>query len=168
MIKLTPITKDQYNAIVLEERLQELLGALPAPTKGSRGADGPKGEQGTPGVTTTVTREVLANKEALLEKEEFEEFKAMMLKMENDLRQSLAQTHNYFPGGAGGIAEIANVVEVSVDTTITTAQLPKNQINIILVLTAGITVTLPEPDVTRIVWVQQGYTTDGEFTICRA
>ena len=70
--------------------------------------------------------------------------------------------------GGGGIRELTNVIEVAADTVITAQQLLANAINIILVTTAGITVTLPEPDATKIVWVQQGYTGTGTFTVCKA
>ena len=159
MIKLTPISKAQAQSILLEQKVQRAIDSIPTPTNGRDGRDG------ADGVTTKVTREVLANKEALLDKEEFEEFKATMLKMEQDIRDSLAQTHNYF--GGGGMAELVKVIEVSVDTTITSRQLVKNKFNVVLVLTAGITVTLPAPTPTKIVWVQQGYQGTGEFTVCK-
>lgn len=159
-VKLKPISEAEANLIVLQRSIREALDTIPTLTNGKDGKDG------IDGVTTTVTREVLANKEKLLEKGEFEEFKAMMIKMENDIRQSLAQSHNYFAGG--GMAELVNVIEVSEDTTIRVNQLVKNQFNVVLVLTAGITVTLPIPDVTKIVWIQQGYIGNGEFTVCKA
>jgi len=171
MIGLKPISKVQYEAALLVQKVEEAIGSIPEPIKGrdgAQGASGRDGKDGKDGITTTVTREVLANKEKLLEKEEFEEFKAMMLKMEQDIRSSLAQTHNYFPGGGGGLAgELANVIEVSTSATISNSQLIKSRINVVLVTAPGITVTLPEPDATIIVWVQQGYTEDGEFTVCR-
>lgn len=102
MIRLTPITKEQAQLILLAQQVQEAIHAIPTPTHGVDGTDGLKGAdgaKGSDGITTIVTKEVLANKEALLDKDEFEEFKAMMLKMEQDVRLSLAQTHNYFAGG---------------------------------------------------------------------
>lgn len=168
LVNLKPITASQAEAIVLRKRVQEAIDAIPTPTNGVDGANGLKGSdgaQGADGITTIVTKEVLANKELLLEKGEFEEFKAMMLKMEQDIRNSLAQTHNYW---GGGMAELVNVIEVSEDTTVQARKLLKNKFNVILVLTAGITVTLPEATPTKIVWVQQGYQGNGEFTVCKA
>ena len=170
MIKLKPISKDEYDSIVLERRLQELLEGVPAPTpgaRGERGSSGARGAQGEPGITTTVTREVLANKEALLDKEEFEEFKKLMLNMEQDIRSSLSQTHGYFPGGGTGITDLSNVIEVDTDTTIEESQIRRDRINVVLVTVPDITLTLPAPDVTKILWVQQGYTGTGTFQVCR-
>jgi hypothetical protein len=57
---------------------------------------------------------------------------------------------------------------VAVDTTITDSQLLKDKMNIILVTAPEITVTLPVSDVSKIVWVQQGYEGSGEFKVCKA
>lgn len=167
LIKLKPISKQEFEMAEMRQTIATAIAGIPTPTNGSRGAQGASGRDGKDGVTTTVVKEVLANKEKLLSKEEFEEFKAMMQKMESDIRQSLGKTHNYFPGGGAPLGALANVIEVSVDTTITDRQLLKEKINIILVLQPGITVTLPASDATKIVWVQQGYEGSGEFTVCR-
>jgi len=70
-------------------------------------------------------------------------------------------------GGGGVMSDLANVIEVSTDTTITAQQLLANRINVILVTVAGITLTLPEADITKILFVQQGYTGTGTFTVCK-
>lgn len=84
----------------LNQQLAKVKESLPTPKNGRDGRDGKDG------VTTTVVKEVLANKEALLDKEEFEEFKNYMIRAEQDIRNSLAQTHNYF--GGGGSPDLAN------------------------------------------------------------
>lgn len=173
-LKLTPISRQEAESIVAQRRLQAAIDSIQVPTDGkdgatgARGRDGRDGKDGKDGITTTVVKEVLANKERLLDKDEFDKFKKHMLNMENDIRNSLGRTHGYFPGGGGeSMTQIANVIEVSTDTTITTDLLLANRINVILVTVADITVTLPAPDATRIVWVQQGYTGTGTFQVCR-
>ena len=99
MIKLTPITKQQFDMAQMRESITSAIASIPSPSNGRDGAKGASGKDGKDGVTTTVVKEVLANKEKLLSKKEFEEFKAMMQRMESDIRQSLAGTHGYFPGG---------------------------------------------------------------------
>lgn len=104
MRKLTPISKTEAESILAAQKLskqfEELKASIPLPKNGRDGRDGKDG------VTTTVVKEVLANKEALLDKEEFEEFKNYMVRMEQDIRDSLAQTHGYF--GGGGSPDLAN------------------------------------------------------------
>jgi len=105
MLKLTPISKEQYDTIRVHKAVQDAVGSIPMPQQGVTGPRGATGAQGAAGITTTVTKEVLANKEKLLEKEEFEKFKKIVMEMENSLRQSLAKTNNYFPGGGTTIIE---------------------------------------------------------------
>ncbi len=71
-------------------------------------------------------------------------------------------------GGAGeAISQLSNVIQVDSDTTITSDQLLANRINVILVTVEGITVTLPEPDVTKLMFIQQSYTGTGTFQVCK-
>jgi len=166
VIKLKPISRQEYEIKTLQRSLQDAIESIPDPIKGDTGRKGEKGLDGKDGVTTTVTKEVLASKEKLLTKEEFKKFKKMMMDMENDLRMSIARSFNV--GGGGGASELVHVIEVSESTTITKRQLKTTHFNVILVTTAGITITLPEPSPTKIVWVQQGYTGTGEFTVCKS
>lgn len=69
--------------------------------------------------------------------------------------------------GGHGLRELVHVIEVDADVTITSNQLQEDKFNVVLVNTAGITVTLPVPTPTKIVWVQQGYQGTGLFTVCR-
>jgi len=69
--------------------------------------------------------------------------------------------------GGSPARELPKVIEVTVDTTITSAQLDPSKYNVILVKTAGITVTLPIPSDTVLVEVKQGFTGTGTYTICR-
>ena len=71
--------------------------------------------------------------------------------------------------GGGGLREmtLVNVIEADSDVTILDSQLQIDKINIILVLTADITVTLPNSSASKIVWVQQGYEGSGTFTVCK-
>ena len=69
--------------------------------------------------------------------------------------------------GGGGIQQLVKVTEVSETVTIRSNQLSNKEINIILVMSAGITVTLPSSDSTKIVWVQQGYEGTETFTVCK-
>lgn len=165
LIKLKPITEEQYNAAVLANKVHKAIDSIPTPSNGRDGSRGASGRDGKDGVTTTVTREVLANKELLLEKEEFEKFKKQMMRMENDVRESLAKTSGYF--GGGGISELVNVIEVSTTSSVRANQLRKDRFNVVLVMTAGITITLPEPDPTKLIWVQQGYDGVGSFTVVK-
>jgi hypothetical protein len=146
----------------LNQQLAKVKESLPTPK------DGRDGRDGKDGVTTTVVKEVLANKEALLDKEEFEEFKNYMVRMEQDIRNSLAKTHNYFGGGGGGgIREvITNVIQVEETSTITSSQIDNTKINVVLVNQPNITVTLPTPSAEVFIIVQQGYNGDETFQVC--
>jgi len=62
-------------------------------------------------------------------------------------------------------AGITNVIEVSGTVTVTEDELNKNKINVIMVMTAGSIITLPQNDPSRVVWVQQGYEGSGTYTI---
>ena len=153
---LKPISEAQAMSIVADRRLQAALRALPVPKDGKDGKDG---------TTTKVTREVLANKEKLLGKEEFEKFKEQMMRMESDIRQSLGKTHNYFPGG--GQQDLVNLITVTEDTTIRAKRLLSTKYNVILVMTAGITVTMPANTGTKVIEIKQGFTGSGTYTICK-
>ena len=67
----------------------------------------------------------------------------------------------------GGGGSLVNIIEVSTTSTILDSQLIQDRINVVLVMTAGITVTLPLSDASKIVMVQQGYEGSGEFTVCK-
>ena len=69
--------------------------------------------------------------------------------------------------GGAPARELPKVIEVTVDTTISSAQLDPSKYNIVLVKTAGITVTLPAPSDTVLIEVKQGFTGTGTYTICR-
>ena len=116
-------------------------------------SDRPAVEQITNEVTIDISDEKL---EGMVTQEEF---KKALRKIQDAITASQS--------GGGGIKELTNVIEVSVDTTISSSQLIANAINVVLVTVAGITLTLPEPDATKIVWVQQGYTGTGTFTVCK-
>lgn len=169
MKKLTPITKGEAMAILASQRVSQELSEVRKAIPSVR--DGRDGRDGVDGVTTTVVKEVLANKEALLDKEEFEEFKEYMVRAERDIRDAIAGTHNYFGGGGGSSAlqgAIVNVINVSTTSTISANQLLDTKINVVLVNTAGITVTLPPADETKLVLVQKNFTGDGDCTVIRS
>lgn len=67
----------------------------------------------------------------------------------------------------GGRDSLANIIEVSTTSTLADSQLLADKYNVVLVMTAGITVTLPSSASTKVVLVQQGYEGVGEFTVCR-
>ena len=67
----------------------------------------------------------------------------------------------------GGRDSLANIIEVSTTSTLADSQLLADKYNVVLVMTAGITVTLPSSASTKVVLVQQGYEGTGEFTVCR-
>ena len=69
--------------------------------------------------------------------------------------------------GGAPARELPKVIEVTVDTTISSAQLDPSKYNIVLVKTAGITVTLPAPSDTVLIEVKQGFVGTGTYTICR-
>lgn len=96
MLKLTPISPEEAMELLIKQKVEEAIANLPTPSDGASGRDGRDGKDG---VTTTVVKEVLANKEKLLDKEEFEKFRKHVVGMEEDLRNSLAATSNYFSGG---------------------------------------------------------------------
>lgn len=169
--KITPISKREALALMaskkLSNELSEVKASIPLVRNGKDGRDGLDGRDGKDGVTTIVTKEVLANKEMLLDKDEFEEFRDYMVKMEQDIRNSLAQTHNYFGGGGGGIrGAITNVIQVEETSTVTSAQIDDTKINVVLINQPNITVTLPTPNAETILLVQQGYNGDETFTVC--
>ncbi len=60
---------------------------------------------------------------------------------------------------------INNVIAVYTDTVITEEQLRRNKINTIMVMVAGITVTLPVEDPNRTVVVHQGFEGSGTYTV---
>jgi len=71
-------------------------------------------------------------------------------------------------GGGGGRSDLANVIQVSEDTVIPASQLLLEKYNVILIMSAGITVTLPIDSGSKIIEVKQGFTGVGTYTICKA
>lgn len=69
-------------------------------------------------------------------------------------------------GGGGGIKELVNVIQVEETSTVTSAQINPNRINVVLVNQPNITVTLPTPSAEVFIIVQQGYNGDETFTVC--
>jgi len=74
----------------------------------------------------------------------------------------------YHSGGAGGSKQnLANVIMVTEDTTIAQNKLLANKYNVVLIMSAGITVTLPENTGTKVIEIKQGFTGVGTYTICK-
>ena len=67
----------------------------------------------------------------------------------------------------GGRDSLANIIEVSAPTTLADSQLLSDKYNVVLVMTAGITITLPSSASAKVVLVQQGFEGVGDFTVCR-
>lgn len=124
--------------------------------RGVSGLDGKEGKPGIDGITTIITKEILLDQSEIIDN--FEELKEELEKLR---RNFFGGVHGFAPQGP-----IVNVIEVSEDTTILGTDLLTTKINVILVQVAGITVTLPTPTADKIVWVQQGFSGTGEFTIC--
>lgn len=126
---------------------------------GIPGAAGPRGLaglDGVDGITTVITKEVLVDQTELLEALE-------------ELRREYERLKNNVVGGVHGFSAslpLVHVIEVTEDTTITTGQLDANKYNVILVKTAGITVTLPENNQTILLEVKQGYEGTETYTVC--
>jgi hypothetical protein len=91
-----------------------------------------------------------------------EEFKKALRRIQD------AITANQSGGGGGSGGDLVNVIQASVDTTVTQNQLLTNKYNVILVMTAGITITLPEDTGTKIIEIKQGFTGTGTYTVCKA
>lgn len=70
-------------------------------------------------------------------------------------------------GGGGSRGDLANVIQVSEDTTISSNQLLSERYNIILIMVAGITVTLPIDNGTKVIEIKQGFTGTGTYTVCK-
>ena len=155
LAELTPLIPEATHTTVVQEvnptDMEEFIkGLLPEMDQSLR----PAVEQIVNETTIDVSDEKL---EGLVSKKEFKE---SLRRIQDAISASQS-------GGGGGIRELTNVIEVAVDTTITSTQLSAKAINVILVTTAGISITLPEPDATKIVWVQQGYVGSGTFTVCK-
>ena len=60
---------------------------------------------------------------------------------------------------------LVNLIEVSGIAVIAAAELFSNKINIILVGAAGSQISLPIPDATKLVWVQQNFGGGGTFDV---
>ena len=67
--------------------------------------------------------------------------------------------------GGGSHYTLGNVIVVTEDTVVFEYQLSRDQVNVILIMTAGITVTLPVDDPSRIVVVHQGFEGSGTYTV---
>ena len=65
------------------------------------------------------------------------------------------------------VQDLINKIEVNVSTTILETDLQENKINIILVNTAGITITLPTPSLTKLVLLQKNFAGTGDFDVIR-
>ena len=89
-----------------------------------------------------------------------EEFKKTLQKIQDAITASQG-------GGSGSRGDLVNVIQVFEDTTITQAQLLADKYNVILVMTAGITVTLPAETGTKVVEIKQGFVGTGTYTICK-
>ena len=87
------------------------------------------------------------------------EFKKVLRKIQNAITANQSGGH---PS-----KDLPKVIEVTEDTTITSAQLDPSKYNVILVKTPDITVTLPPPSDTVLIEVKQGFTGTGTYTICR-
>ena len=70
---------------------------------------------------------------------------------------------------SGGVAtpDLANVIVVTETQTITANELLADRYNIILVMTEGITVTLPVDTGTKIIEIKQGFEGTGTYTVCK-
>ena len=88
------------------------------------------------------------------------EFKKTLQKIQDAITASQG-------GGSGSRGDLVNVIQVFEDTTITQAQLLADKYNVILVMTAGITVTLPAETGTKVVEIKQGFVGTGTYTICK-
>lgn len=65
----------------------------------------------------------------------------------------------------GNEGSLINLIEVSGITVISNEQLKQGKINIILVGASGSQITLPTPDGTKLVWVQQNFGGGGTFDV---
>ena len=89
---------------------------------------------------------------------------------QEEFKKALRRIQDAISANASGgspVRDLPNIIEVTVDTTITANQLDASKYNIILVKTAGITVTLPAPSDTVLIEVKQGFTGTGTYTVCR-
>ena len=70
-------------------------------------------------------------------------------------------------GGSGTRGDLVNVIQVTETQSITAAQLLVDKYNVILVMTAGITITLPVDTDSKIIEIKQGFVGTGTYTICK-
>jgi len=70
-------------------------------------------------------------------------------------------------GGSGNRGDLVNVIQVFEDTTISQSQLLSDKYNVILVMTADVTVTMPSETGTKVIEIKQGFTGSGTYTICK-
>lgn len=87
-----------------------------------------------------------------------EEFKKKLILIQDAITASQSN-------GGGGGGDLVNVIQVTESSTITTNQLLANKYNVILIMTAGITVTLPIDNGTKVIEIKQGFTGSGTYTI---
>ena len=71
-------------------------------------------------------------------------------------------------GGSGSRGDLVHVIQVTEDTIITSAQLLVDKYNVILVMVADITITLPDDSSTKVIEIKQGFTGTGTYTVCKA
>ena len=90
-----------------------------------------------------------------------EDFDKALVRIQRAIQQSSG-------GGGGSNGDLVHVIQVAVDTTITSQQLLSDKYNVILVMSAGITVTLPIDTGSKIIEVKQGFVGTGTYTICKA
>ena len=89
------------------------------------------------------------------------EFKKTLEKIQDAITASQSS------GGGGSRGDLVNVIQVTETQSITAAQLLVDKYNVILVMTAGITVTLPVDTGTKIIEIKQGFVGTGTYTICK-
>ena len=89
------------------------------------------------------------------------EFKKTLEKIQDAITASQSS------GGGGSRGDLVNVIQVTETQSITAAQLLVDKYNVILVMTAGITITLPVDTGTKIIEIKQGFVGTGTYTICK-
>ena len=105
-------------------------------------------------ITIDVSDEKL---EGFVSKEDFDK---ALVRIQRAIQQSSG-------GGGGSNGDLVHVIQVSEDTTITSQQLLSDKYNVVLVMSAGITVTLPIDTGSKIIEVKQGFVGTGTYTICK-
>ena len=70
-------------------------------------------------------------------------------------------------GGGSSRGDLVNVIQVTETQSITAAQLLVDKYNVILVMTADITITLPVDTDSKVIEIKQGFVGTGTYTICK-